>query len=126
MAVSSGVTKLQKGDKLMSTSLLYHGWGVRGYRELAVSFQEGQVHFSVEQTPGTFFCAHCGSQHVIKAGLIFRQFRSLPIGNKPVWVHLSVQRLQCGGCGKTRQAKLAFADPNRTYTHSFERYALAP
>ena len=108
----------------MSTSLLYHGWGIHGYRELAIRFQEGVVRFSVEQDPDTFCCSHCGSGAVMKAGLIPRQFRSLPIGGKPVWIDLSIQRLWCTACGKTRQARVAFAEEERGYTHAFERYAL--
>jgi transposase len=57
-------------------------------------------------------------------GVVVRRFRALPIGRKPVWLELPVQRLWCAGCNKTRQVKLAFADDRRTYTHSFERYAL--
>jgi hypothetical protein len=38
----------------MSTSLLYHGWGVRGYREVAIRFEEGRVRFAIEQEPDTF------------------------------------------------------------------------
>jgi transposase len=124
MAVSSGLTKVQKGDKLMSTSLLYHGWSVRGYQEAAICFQQGQIHFRVEQNHDAFRCANCGSSQVDKSGVVPRQFRSLPIGNKPVWIDLSIQRLHCSDCGKTRQAKVAFADEKRGYTHSFERYAL--
>jgi transposase len=108
----------------MSTSLLYHGWGIRGYQELSISFQEGEVRFSVEQTAGTFCCANCGSQQVMKAGVVPRQFRSLPIGGKAVWIDLPIQRLWCSVCGKTRQAKVAFANEGRGYTHAFERYAL--
>jgi transposase len=124
MAVSSGVTKLQKGDELMSTSLLYHGWGVRGYHELAIGFGDAAIRFSIEQNADTFCCSHCRSRAVMKAGQVARQFRSLPIGGKPVWIQLSIQRLWCTRCGKTRQAKVAFADPGRGYTHCFERYAL--
>src|SRR5665213_764648 len=68
MAVSSGVTNLQKGDKLMSTSLLYHGWGIRGYQELAIRFHDAAIHFGVEQDSATFCCSHCGSRAVMKAG----------------------------------------------------------
>jgi transposase len=108
----------------MSTGLLYHGWGVRGYQERSIRFHDAAIHFSIEQNPGTFFCAHCGSQEVTKAGQVPRQFRSLPIGGKPVWIELPIQRLWCGACLKTRQAKVAFADEKRGYTHAFERYAL--
>ena len=108
----------------MSTSLLYHGWGVRGYHELAIGFHDAAIHFSIEQNPDTFCCSHCHSRAVMKAGQVPRQFRSLPIGGKPVWIELSIQRLWCTTCGKTRQAKVAFADQGRGYTHCFERYAL--
>src|ERR1035437_9114620 len=124
MSVSSGVAKLQKGGKFMSTSLLYHGWAIRGYRELAVEFGESAVRFRIEQNAGTWCCSHCGSSAVMKSGLVPRQFRSLPIGTKPVWIALSIQRLWCAACGKTRQATVGFADEGRSYTHAFERYVL--
>lgn len=108
----------------MSTSLLYHGWGVRGYQEVAIGFHPRAIRFSVEQNPDTFCCSGCGGREVMKAGRVPRQFRSLPIGGKPVWIDLSIQRLWCSGCGKTRQAKVAFADAGRGYTHAFARYVL--
>ena len=108
----------------MSTRLLYHGWGLRGYRELAIGFEAPGIHFRVEQKVDTFRCAQCGSTQVTKAGLVPRQFRSLPIGGKPVWICLSIQRLWCATCGKTRQAKVTFAEEARSYTHAFERYVL--
>ena len=108
----------------MSTSLLYHGWGVRGYQEVAIGFDDAAIHFSIEQNADTFCCSHCGSRMVMKAGQVPRRFRSLPIGGKPVWIELPIQRLWCATCGKTRQAKVAFADEGRGYTHAFERYVL--
>jgi len=108
----------------MSTSLLYHGWCLRGYRERSIGFEASAIHFRVEQNSDTFRCAYCGSTQVMKAGLVPRQFRSLPIGGKPVWIDLSIQRLWCATCSKTRQAKVAFADEARSYTHAFERYVL--
>src|ERR1039458_5573144 len=113
MAVSSGVAKLQKGDKLMSTSLLYHGWGLRGYHYGGTRYHEGAIRFSVEQDPATFCCSACGSRTVVKAGHVEGRFRTLPIGGKPVWIELPVQRLWCAACFKTRQAKLTFADAKR-------------
>jgi len=108
----------------MSTSLLYHGWGLRGYRELSIGFAAPGIHFRVEQNADTFRCAQCGSTRVTRAGVVPREFRALPIGGKPVWIELSIQRLACATCGKTRQAKVAFADEARSYTHAFERYVL--
>jgi transposase len=103
---------------------LYHGWCLRGYQEQSIGFAASAIHFRVEQNADTFRCAHCGSTRVMKAGLAPREFRTLPIGGKPVWIDLSIQRLWCASCGKTRQAKVAFADETRSYTHAFERYVL--
>jgi transposase len=108
----------------MSTSLLYHGWGVRGYQQAAIVFEEGMVRFVVEQNHDTFRCSKCGSGDVMKSGQVCRRFRSLPIGGKPVWIELPIQRLWCLVCCKIRQAKVAFAEERRSYTHAFERYVL--
>ena len=77
----------------MSTSLLYHAWGVRGYRYRRTEYDGGMIHFHVEQDPGSFRCACCGSTEVMKSGVVPRQFRSLPIGGKTVWIDLPIQRL---------------------------------
>ena len=108
----------------MSTSLLYHAWGLRGYRHEATDFVEGATVFRVSQNADTLCCGHCGGRNVMREGVVVRRFKALPIGRKPVWLELPVQRLWCAACGKTRQVKLAFADDRRSYTHSFERYAL--
>src|SRR5665213_1986665 len=104
MAVSSGVTNLQKGDKLMSTSLLYHGWGIRGYQELAIRFHDAAIHFSVEQDSDTFCCSHCRSRAVMKAGQAPRRFRSLPIDGQRVWIEGGIPAPRCAGCGENRRA----------------------
>jgi hypothetical protein len=70
----------------MSTGLLYHGWGVRGYRHLKTSFEKGVIRLYVEPASDTRRCSSCGSWEVIKAGQVPRRFRTLPIGNKPVWI----------------------------------------
>jgi transposase len=108
----------------MSTSLLYHGWGLRGYQYVRTSYQHGTIRFSVEQDPCTFCCSACGCRDVMKSGVVWRRFHSLPIGSRPAVIELPVQRLWCAGCGKTRQARITFADQRRGYTHSFERYVL--
>jgi len=108
----------------MSTSLLYHGWGLRGYRYVASSFDHGVIGFKVEQDPATLQCSQCGCRNIMKSGVVTRRFRSLPIGSKAVWIELPVQRLWCSDCGKVRQAKVGFASPRRSYTHAFERYVL--
>jgi len=108
----------------MSTSLLYHGWGLRGYRHVATDYVEGATVFRLRQNDDTIRCGNCGGRNVMRQGVVVRRFKTLPIGRKAVWLELPVQRLWCANCNKTRQVKLAFADERRSYTHNFERYAL--
>jgi transposase len=108
----------------MSTSLLYHAWGLRGYRLVRTSYEAGGIHFDIEHDGRDLRCAHCGSAHVQKAGLMPRRWRSLPIGSRAVILRSSIQRLLCRDCGTTSQATLTFADERRSYTRVFERYVL--
>ena len=108
----------------MSTSLLYHAWGLRGYRHVRTRYLEGGICFGIEQAPRTFRCANCGSSDVVRSGQVVRSFRSLPVGPHAVSIELPIQRLWCSQCGKTRQVKVTFAQERRSYTRSFERYAL--
>jgi transposase len=108
----------------MSTSLLYHGFGIRGYRYVATEYGEGKVVFRIEQDFATCRCPACGSADVAPRGTVDRPFHSLPIGSKPVTVRLAIPRVDCRECGAIRQTPIAFADPRRTYTKAFERYAL--
>jgi len=107
----------------MSTSLLYHGFGVRGYAYVHTQYEDGAVIFTVRQNFQALTCSSCGSGQVIRRGQVWRRFRSLPIGLRPVWVSLAIQRVCCIACGLVRQVRVGFADPRRTYTKAFERYA---
>jgi transposase len=108
----------------MSTSLLYHAFGVRGYDYVRTDFQDGQVIFTVQQEPDDCRCPACGSREVIFRGHVERRFRSLPIGRRASAIVLPIPRVECRACGVTRQVKVPFADPRRSYTKSFERYVL--
>jgi transposase len=108
----------------MSTSLLYHACGIRGYRYTRTDFIEGEVLFTIEQSRHTLQCPQCGSREVVCHGEVPRLFRSVPIGSKGTRVLLKVPRVECRSCGITRQVSVGFADPRKRYTHAFERYAL--
>jgi transposase len=108
----------------MSTSLLYHGFGIVGYHYVSSSFQEGQVTFRIEQPRERHRCSQCGSAEVWDQGGVERTFRTVPIGSKPTFVKLLVPRVLCFNCGVIRQVKVGFADPKKRYTRAFERYVL--
>jgi transposase len=108
----------------MSTSLLYHAFGVRGYKYVRSEYENGQVIFTIYQSPATCRCSCCGSNRVISRGRVDRRFRSLPIGCRPTLVSFAVPRVECQACGLVRQVDISFADPRRSYTRTFERYVL--
>jgi transposase len=108
----------------MSTSLLYHAFGLTGYRYVRQSFQGGRVTFRIERPRERLCCPQCGSAEVWAQGGEERTFRTIPIGAKPVLLQIKVPRVLCFACGQVRQVKLGFADPKKRYTRSFERYAL--
>lgn len=108
----------------MSTSLLYHAFGIRGYRYARTDFFEGEVLFTIEQGRHTLQCPVCGSREVIAHGNVARLFRNVPIGSKATRVFLKIPRVECHACGVTRQVAVTFADPQKRYTHAFERYVL--
>ena len=108
----------------MSTSLLYHGFGIRGYRHVKTEYAEGRVIFHIEQPRERLRCPACDSSRVVLRGHSDRQFRHVPIGAKQVWIHLAVPRVGCRDCGLVRRVKLNFADSRRRYTRAYARYVL--
>jgi transposase len=108
----------------MSTSLLYHAFGIMGHDYVRTDYHDGRVLFTIRQRRHTYRCSACGSREVCPRGQQQRVFKAVPIGGKPVAVLLAVPRVECPACGVVRQVPLNFADPRRSYTRAFERYAL--
>jgi transposase len=108
----------------MSTSLLYHAYGVRGYRHVKTEYSEGTITFHIMQPRKSHYCPVCNSPDVIRRGQSIRRFRSLPIGRKQTYIVLAVPRVGCRACGTVRQVAIDFAEPRVTYTKYFERYVL--
>jgi transposase len=108
----------------MSTSLLYHGFGIRGYRYVRTEYVEGGIVFTIAQDPKTCICPACGGKNTILKGGLVRRFRGLPIGRKPATIVFRVPRIQCRDCNAIRQTPLGLADPRRTYARSFAQYVL--
>jgi transposase len=108
----------------MSTSHLYHSFGIRGYNYARTDYQNGHTIFTIHQEPETCRCSACGSAQVQLRGRVERRFRMVPIGRRATFLVLPIPRVECQACGVVRQVKIPFADTRRSYTSSFERYAL--
>lgn len=108
----------------MSTSLLYHAFGIRGYRYVRTEYVRGGVVFTITQDRDRLSCPSCGSSPVILRGKAQRRFRAPPIGKRPVTIAFGVPRIECPFCGVVRQVEIGFAKERRRHTKSFERYVI--
>jgi transposase len=108
----------------MSTSILYHGFGIYGYRYVSSQYQQGTIVFTIEKPTHSLRCSNCKGKRVCRRGGQLRWFHTLPIGNKQIYVRLHIPRIFCRDCDMVRQIDIGFADSRRTYTKSFERYVV--
>ena len=108
----------------MTATLLYQILGLCGYGCTKVLKEDGRLGFCIEQPRDRLRCPSCGGDDVWAQGTVPRTFRSVPFGSKPVEIHFAVPRVYCLNCHTIRQVKLPFAEPRKSYTRSFERYAL--
>ncbi len=108
----------------MSTSLLYHGFGIVGYDYIRTENREGDIIFTLSRKKFSLRCPLCKSKRIIKHGSLPRWFHALPIGQKSTYIKTEVYRVECRECKIIRQADIGFADPRLTYTKSLARYVL--
>jgi transposase len=52
----------------MSTSFLYHAFGIRGYEYVRTEYEGSKVIFTIRQQAQTYRCGACGSRDVRPKG----------------------------------------------------------
>lgn len=107
----------------MSASVVYHGFGIRGYQHERTVYEDGIMTFVISQPRERLRCPRCGSPQIERRGEVTRTFRLLPIGRKPVQAVLDIARVCCTRCDITRQVQVDFAEEHRRHARNFERYA---
>jgi len=108
----------------MSTSILYHGFGIQEHRYLRTEYIGGALIFHLEKAPNRQRCAICGSRQVIRKGQRIRHIRTVPVGSKPVFLALHLHRLQCRSCGGLRQEPIGVSFPKKRWTRMLARYVV--
>jgi len=108
----------------MSTSLLYHAFGIRGYNYVRTLYNDGKITFCIRHDYWNLCCPECKSRDFKRRGTKKRTFKAPPIGKKEVLIELPVQRIECLACAKVHQVKLGFSKGMCSYTNGFERYAV--
>ncbi|MFT5318187.1 MAG: transposase, partial [Chlamydiales bacterium] len=105
----------------MSTSLLYHAFGVSGVKYTSTEYSKGQVRFHAEVTQN-HQCSRCSGMPLIFKGSKIRSLHLPPIGKKSCFLDLVTHRVECKECGHLCWPHLSFVQNKRRMTRSFARY----
>ena len=97
----------------MSSSLLYHCFGLYDQEYIKTEYHSGCTFFHIRTKWDKLQCSECNSFKVIKKGTIQRTFRTVPIGLKPTYLIAQIQRLKCKECGALKQERIRFADKKK-------------
>lgn len=108
----------------MSTSVLYRALGIRGYKHQSISEEQGAISLRVRHDGSALKCPGCHGSNIRRRGTVPRSWSAPPIGNRTVTVFAEVPRIECRDCGTEPVIPVPFADPQRSYTRSFERLVL--
>lgn len=111
----------------MSTSMLYHGWGLKDYTYRdKTEYEAGAIWIHIEKKPEKRRCPCCRSRDVVLAGNVtpLQFWRTVPIGRKQVWLIPHLHRILCCACGALVQEERLIAEPKKHYTHQLARYVL--
>ena len=109
----------------MSTSFIYHALGLSGYEYMGQNFHDGSIIFHVRPKWRLVRCPECKSRKVIRKGSSIRRLRTVPIGQKPIWLDIEIPRIFCSRCNCVRQINTVIAIPRKSYTRSFARFVIA-
>lgn len=108
----------------MTSSELYHGFGLEGYETVRTRYEESKIILEVEaKRPAR--CIGCRSLDVVGRGRFLREFKGLPIGCKEVVIRLWVPRVECRVCGLLRRVKIGFAHGRRRHIKRLEKYVIS-
>jgi len=98
-----------KGVPAMSTSLLYHAYGLKGVKYISTEYKNGCTMFRAEVTSTIENYPACGIWETVhQKGFKERMIRLLPMGMRPTYLCLGVWRLQCKRWGALRWPRLPF------------------
>ncbi len=104
----------------MSTSVLYHTQGIRGYEHVSFNYREGIVVEKIRRKQQS--CPICGSEHVTAYKRGARIVTGLPIGSKRLLLHFDVHNIYCRCCGKQTPERIPFlSSPKSRITRSLEK-----
>ena len=105
----------------MDVSFLYHGFGLRTVECSRTEYKDNGIVLNVQTRDDKLCSPKCRSKIIVRNGYSIRRFRCVPIGRKPVYTDMRVQRIKCSACGCDHQEHIPFATGKRHTTHRLER-----
>jgi len=105
----------------MDVSFMYHGFGLRTVECSRTEYKDNGIVLNVQTRDDKLCCPVCKSKKIIRNGYSVRRFRCVPIGRKPVYIDMRVQRIKCRVCGCDQQESIPFTSGKRHTTHRLER-----
>ena len=106
----------------MSTSILYHAFGLKGIEYHSTRYIGNFVIFSAEMNTRKFTCPKCRGDQIIYKGSKHRWLRMPPIGRKLCVLDLLLHRVQCCLCRHVWWPRLSFMVGDHSYVRSFALY----
>ncbi len=90
----------------MSTSLLYHAFGIREYKYVRTEYNEGHTIFTIKKDRFSLRCPCCHGKNVVRHGASLRCFHALPIGGRTTYIKAHIPKVECKDCQTNRQIKI--------------------
>lgn len=103
----------------MSTSILYHAFGVRGIHYESTHYFGDCISINARMTDQFIKCPECGSRQAVFKGQKRRLLRMSPLGRKRCFLNLLLHRLKCRECDHLWWPTLPFMDGKHRYVRSF-------
>jgi transposase len=108
----------------MSTSILYHAFGLKGIRYTSTHYNADAVILRAEMTDALIQCPKCGCREATMKGQKSRWFFMSPIGRKKCILVLDFHRFRCVDCATLWWPRLPFMIGKHRYVRSFALTAL--
>ena len=103
----------------MSTSILYHAFGLRGIHYEATRYFGDCILIEASMTDVMVRCPNCSKGRVIFKGRKRRVLQMSPLGRKRCFLHLLLHRYKCLECGHLWWPHPPFPDGKHRYVRSF-------
>lgn len=85
-------------------------------------YSQGGAILHIQTKENKICCPRCHKKDYVCSGTVTREFKSLPMGNRPITLRMTVQRIRCNHCGCTIQEHIPFAWAKCQYTKRLAVY----